>query len=102
MRKSCRLCDDYRMARALVVLLALARTAAAEPRLQSPSAIAIDAATGEVLLWRRAVEVRPIASMTKLFAALALRNRVDYSAWTTIATDDLHASRGGAQSPLRE
>jgi D-alanyl-D-alanine carboxypeptidase len=74
----------------------------AGPNIESPSAVAIDTASGDVLFERRADDVRPIASMTKLFAAIVLRMRVDFAASTTITADDVLASRGGAQSPLRE
>jgi len=81
----------------------LARAEPAPPRLASPSVIAIEASTGEVLFERRADDVRPIASMTKLFAALVLRaHRLDLSGSTTIAYADAVASVGGARTMLLE
>ncbi len=93
--------------RALVVaLLALLPTivdARPAPRLGSPSAIAIDVATGAELFARRADDVRPIASLTKLFAALALRaHHVDLDRATTIDYDDAKAGLGGAATVLLE
>ncbi len=89
--------------RFVVVLVLLCRAAHASPTLLSPSAIAIDATTGEVLFERRADEVRPIASMTKLFAALVLRARkLDLAKSTTITHVDAVASIGGAPTMLRE
>lgn len=92
------------MVRIVVLLVALTAVARAEaPRLGSPSAIAIDAATGDVLFARHADEVRPIASMTKLFAALVLRARkVDLAKSTTIDHDDAVAGIGGAPTILLE
>jgi D-alanyl-D-alanine endopeptidase (penicillin-binding protein 7) len=75
----------------------------AEPTLESPQAIAIDARTGDVVYAKRADERRPIASMTKLFVALALRkSSLDLGRWTKIAREDVVASEGGAHSLLRE
>jgi serine-type D-Ala-D-Ala endopeptidase (penicillin-binding protein 7) len=88
---------------ATIVLAALAGVARAEPAIESPYAIAIDAKSGEVLYAKRADERRPIASMTKLFAALALRKtKLDLAKWTKIAREDVVASEGGALSLLRE
>ena len=89
--------------RFVVVLVLLCRAAHASPTLLSPSAIAIDAATGDVLFERRADEVRPIASMTKLFAALVLRaKKLDLARSTTITHDDAVAGMGGAPTILVE
>lgn len=89
--------------RVIALLLVLTGVARAEPRLESPSAIAIDAATGDVVFARRADEVRPIASMTKLFAALVLRaHKVDLSKSTLITHDDAVAGMGGAPTMLLE
>ena len=91
--------------RALVVVLLLVATSAHAdpPILASPSVVAIDAATGAELYAKHADDVRPIASMTKLFAALALRGRrVDLAKSTTIDFDDAKASVGGAGTLLLE
>lgn len=93
----------HRPVRIALVLVLLCGTAAASPSLQSPSVIAIDVASGEVRFARRPDEVRPIASMTKLFAALVLRaRRVDLSKSTTINYDDALAGVGGAATFLLE
>lgn len=89
--------------RVIALLLLLTGIVGAEPRLESPSVIAIDAATGDVVFARRADEVRPIASMTKLFAALVLRARkLDLSRSTLITYDDAVAGAGGAPTMLLE
>ncbi len=90
--------------RIVILVVALTTVAQADgPRLSAPSAIAIDATTGDVLFARRADEVRPIASMTKLFAALVLRARkLDLAKSTTIDHDDAVAGIGGAPTILLE
>ncbi|TMQ13024.1 MAG: D-alanyl-D-alanine carboxypeptidase [Deltaproteobacteria bacterium] len=73
------------------------------PQLASPSAVVLDAVTGDELYARRADDVRPIASMTKIFVAIALRrHRVDLERWTEIDFDDARASAGGAHTLLLE
>lgn len=88
--------------RALVVVALVAGTAAAEPpALHAASAVAIDAATGAELYAKRADDVRPIASMTKLFVALVLRaHHLDLARTTTIDSDDARAGEGGAGTRL--
>jgi D-alanyl-D-alanine carboxypeptidase len=89
--------------RAIVVLLLIAGKVYADPKLESPSVVAIDAATGDVIYARRPDEVRPIASMTKLFAALVLRaKKLDLATSTTIDRDDARAGAGGAPTILLE
>lgn len=89
--------------RSALVLLLISATAVADPKLDSPSAIAIDAATGDVIYAKRADDVRPIASMTKLFAALVLRSKkLDLATSTTIDHDDAMAGAGGAPTMLLE
>lgn len=86
---------------ALVVLLAVAGSAEAAP-VRSASFLAVDAESGAELAARAPDDVRPIASLTKLFVAVALRRRgLDLEAWTTITRDDVNASEGGAWSALR-
>ncbi len=88
----------------IALLLVVTATARADgPKLDSPSAIAIDGTTGEIIFARRADEVRPIASMTKLFAALVLRaHNLDLSKTTLITHDDAVAGVGGAPTMLLE
>jgi D-alanyl-D-alanine carboxypeptidase len=89
---------------ALVVLAAAAPAAADDPpQLESPSFVVLDAATGGELYARRADEPRPIASMTKIFVAMAVRRRhLDLDRWTEINFDDARASAGGAHTLLLE
>jgi D-alanyl-D-alanine endopeptidase (penicillin-binding protein 7) len=71
------------------------------PKLDSPFAIVIDAATGAELYARNADEVRPIASMTKIFVAMALRKqRLELDKWTEITHADAVAATGGAPTRL--
>lgn len=89
--------------RALAIVVALATVAHAEPALRSPAIVAIDVATGATLYARHADDPRPIASTTKLFAALALRARgVDLTGATTIDFDDAKAGVGGVGTLLLE
>ena len=87
------------------MLVATAAPGLAEraPELGSPSAAVLDAATGDAIYVRAADEVRPIASMTKIFVALALRRRkLDLGGWTEINFDDAKASVGGTRTLLLE
>jgi serine-type D-Ala-D-Ala endopeptidase (penicillin-binding protein 7) len=89
--------------RLVVLLVALAvAPAAAEraPALESPYVVVIDAKTGEELYAKQADEPRPIASMTKIFVALALRKKLDLDAWTEITHVDATAATGGAPTRL--
>jgi D-alanyl-D-alanine endopeptidase (penicillin-binding protein 7) len=96
----------WSIALALVGLAATAVPVAADagpPELACPSVIVLDAVTGAELHARRADEVRPIASMTKIFVAMALRRRhLDLERWTEINFDDARASAGGAHTLLLE
>ena len=85
-------------------MLALAPSALAEvPALGSPSVAVIDQITGDEIYVRAADDVRPIASMTKIFVAIVLRRRhLDLDGWTEINFDDAKASAGGARTLLLE
>jgi len=73
------------------------------PELASPSAVVLDASTLDELYAKRADDERPIASMTKIFVAIALRRRhLDLDRWTEINFDDAKASAGGAHTLLLE
>jgi D-alanyl-D-alanine carboxypeptidase len=73
------------------------------PLLESPSVVVLDAATGSELYAKRADDVRPIASMTKIFVAMALRrHHLALDKWTEINFDDAKASAGGAHTLLLE
>lgn len=88
---------------AVVFLLVLCGSARAAPlRLESPSAIIIDA-SGRELYATHADEPRAIASMTKIFAALVVRARgLDLDGWTRITADDARAAEGGAGTYFRQ
>jgi D-alanyl-D-alanine carboxypeptidase len=73
------------------------------PGLGSPSVVVLDAATGGEIYGKRADDARPIASMTKIFVAMALRrHRLALDGWTEINFDDARASAGGAHTLLLE
>lgn len=77
------------------------RTPDGLPNVQSPSAIAVDLKTGEVLYERNADEVREMASTGKIFVAMVARQReIDLAATTEITTTDAEFSRGGARTRL--
>jgi serine-type D-Ala-D-Ala endopeptidase (penicillin-binding protein 7) len=62
--------------------------------------VVLDAA-GHERLAKHADDVRPIASMTKIFAALVVRQRkLDLEAWTEITDEDARAGEGGANTAL--
>lgn len=99
-----------RTVRVALVLAALAVAGAAAPALAgpppplaSPSVAVLDAATGDELYARHADQPRPIASMTKIFVAMAVRRRhLDLERWTEIDFDDARAAAGGAHTLLLE
>lgn len=80
-----------------------ARSAYAEdlPDVKSRSAIAIDAETGAEIFGKDADEIRPIASTTKIFVAMAVRQKgIDLDGWTEITRSDARAAAGGARTRL--
>jgi D-alanyl-D-alanine endopeptidase (penicillin-binding protein 7) len=70
------------------------------PSIQSRSAIVLDATTGKVLFGKDADEVRPIASTTKIFVAMAVRKHLDLDGWTEITRVDARYAAGGARTRL--
>jgi len=71
------------------------------PEVRSQSAFVVDAASGKELLSQDADEIRPIASMTKIFVAMAVRRRgLPLDGWTTITKADARAAAGGARTRL--
>lgn len=71
------------------------------PEVKSRSAIAIDAATGAEIWGKDADEIRPIASTTKIFVAMAIRHRgIDLDGWTEITRSDARYAAGGARTRL--
>ena len=71
------------------------------PEIKSRSAIVMDAETGAEIFGKDADEIRPIASTTKIYVAMAVRRRgIDLDGWTEITRADAKAARGGARTRL--
>ncbi len=71
------------------------------PEVKSRSAIAIDAETGAEIFSKDADEIRPIASTTKIFVAMAVRqHELDLDGWTQITKADAKSAAGGARTRL--
>jgi serine-type D-Ala-D-Ala endopeptidase (penicillin-binding protein 7) len=71
------------------------------PNIQARSAIIVDLDTGEELYAKNADELRPIASVGKLFLALTVRGKnLPLDGSTAITKEDLDSARGGARSRL--
>ncbi|HEX7836791.1 MAG TPA: serine hydrolase [Kofleriaceae bacterium] len=70
------------------------------PSIQSRSAVVLDAATSDEIFGKDADEIRPIASTTKIFVAMAVRKHLDLDGWTEITKVDAHAAAGGARTRL--
>src|SRR3954471_23379974 len=86
-----------------VVLAGLAHGALADdlPKVDSPSAVVIDAETGAEIFGKDADEIRAIASTTKIFVAMAVRKHaLDLEGWTKITKTDAHEASGGARTRL--
>lgn len=92
--------------RTLVICAAMAalatRIASANdhPSIRSRSAVVLDARTGEELFGKDADEIRPIASTTKIFVAMAVRKQLDLDGWTEISRVDAQYAAGGARTRL--
>jgi D-alanyl-D-alanine endopeptidase (penicillin-binding protein 7) len=73
------------------------------PNIQALGALIVDVDTGEELFARKADQVRPIASVSKLLAALVVVERgLELEELTTIKKVDADVARGGAKSRLLE
>jgi serine-type D-Ala-D-Ala endopeptidase (penicillin-binding protein 7) len=71
------------------------------PEIRSRAAVVLDGRTGAALYGKQADEVRPIASTTKIFVAMAVRKRgIDLDGWTEISRADHAAALGGARTRL--
>ncbi|HEU4735300.1 MAG TPA: serine hydrolase [Kofleriaceae bacterium] len=70
------------------------------PEIRSRSAVVLDLETGNEIFGKNADEIRPIASTTKIFVAMAVRKHLDLDAWTEIAQVDAHYAAGGARTRL--
>jgi D-alanyl-D-alanine endopeptidase (penicillin-binding protein 7) len=85
----------------IVGVLAKAAWAGDLPEVKSRSAIVIDAETGAEIFGKDADEIRPIASTTKIFVAMAVREKgLDLEGWTEITRADVNHARGGARTRL--
>jgi D-alanyl-D-alanine endopeptidase (penicillin-binding protein 7) len=89
---------------AIVALLGvLVRPTSADelPDVRSKSVVVLDSDTGAELFGKDADEVRPIASTTKIFVAMAVRaHALDLEAYTQITRTDAKEARGGARTRL--
>jgi serine-type D-Ala-D-Ala endopeptidase (penicillin-binding protein 7) len=73
------------------------------PNVKAPSAVVIDLDAGEELYHKNPDEVRPIASVGKIFVALAVRaHKLDLAGATAILPEDRQFARGGSKSRLHE
>ena len=73
------------------------------PNIQAAAAVVIDLDTGEEVYAKNPDALRPIASVGKLFAALAVRHvGIQLDAITTITSEDRKIASGGARSRLFE
>jgi serine-type D-Ala-D-Ala endopeptidase (penicillin-binding protein 7) len=70
------------------------------PDLGSRSAIVLDAETGAEIFGKDADEIRPIASTTKIFVAMAVRKHLDLDGWTEITKVDARFASGGSRTRL--
>jgi D-alanyl-D-alanine endopeptidase (penicillin-binding protein 7) len=70
------------------------------PSIHSRSAVVLDAATGQEIFGKDADEIRPIASTTKIFVAMAVRKQLDLDGWTEISRVDARFASGGARTRL--
>lgn len=89
----------------LLLLAAQSRAWGQEPKtgpdIRSGAAVVLDARTGAEILGKNADEVRPIASTTKIFVAMAVRRAgIALDGWTEITRDDARASVGGSRTRL--
>ena len=70
------------------------------PDIKSRSAVVLDVSTGAEIFGKDADEIRPIASTTKIFVAMAVRKRLDLDGWTEITKTDARFAIGGARTRL--
>jgi serine-type D-Ala-D-Ala endopeptidase (penicillin-binding protein 7) len=85
----------------IVGLLGSRAFASGFPEVQSRSVVVIDAETGVEIFGKDADEIRPIASTTKIFVAMAVRKKgLELDGWTEITRTDVRQARGGARTRL--
>src|SRR3569623_2796772 len=71
------------------------------PEVKSASAVVLDASTGDEIFGKDADQIRSIASTTKIFVAMAVREKgLDLTGWTEITKADAHEARGGSRTRL--
>jgi D-alanyl-D-alanine endopeptidase (penicillin-binding protein 7) len=72
------------------------------PQIKAPAALVVDWSNGKVLYEREADVVRPIASLSKMFAALFIYEecRLDPDAYHLMSPENRKAARGGDHSKL--
>lgn len=71
------------------------------PEIRSKAMVVLDARTGAEIHAKHADDVRPIASTTKIFVAMVVRNRgIALDKWTAINDVDVAAARGGSRTRL--
>ncbi len=71
------------------------------PEIQSKAMVVLDAETGREIHGKAVDEVRPIASTTKIFVAMAVRqHNLPLDGWTEITRGDAAAAKGGARTRL--
>jgi D-alanyl-D-alanine endopeptidase (penicillin-binding protein 7) len=71
------------------------------PEVKSRSAVVIDVESGAEIFGKDADEIRPIASTTKIFVAMAVRKKgIDLNGWTEITRTDSRAAAGGSRTRL--
>ena len=71
------------------------------PEVKSRAAVVLDAATGAEIFSKDADKIRPIASTTKIFVAMAVRKKgLNLDGWTEITKSDARHARGGARTRL--
>jgi D-alanyl-D-alanine endopeptidase (penicillin-binding protein 7) len=89
----------------VVILCVLARPTLARadalPDVRSKAVVVLDSQSGAELFGKDADDIRPIASTTKIFVAMAVRARhLDLDGWTEITRTDAKQARGGARTRL--
>jgi D-alanyl-D-alanine endopeptidase (penicillin-binding protein 7) len=63
--------------------------------------VVLDASTGEEIFGKDADEIRSIASTTKIFVAMVVREKgLALDGWTRITKGDAHEARGGSRTRL--
>lgn len=71
------------------------------PQVKSASAVVLDASTGDEIFSKNADDIRSIASTTKIFVAMAVReHQLDLDGWTEIKKSDAYEARGGSRTRL--